>query len=190
MAFSFSAGNAPSSSPGFSFGGASSASQGTSGGLFGSSQPAFGAASSPGLGMSTPSTTAFGGGSTPSMFGAAATPSMFGTSQQQPSAGGGGFSFTPSSTQSFMGQGAGGSAFGGGAFGSSIMAGQGQQQQQQQQQLVTKDNRPIAHSSAWDDLSPQAQQYLLELEYVLCLFVCLFVCLLLIQRCLGRFFFL
>ena len=174
MAFSFSAGNVPNSSPGFSFGAASSASQGTSGGLFGSGQPAFGAASSPGLGMSTPSTTAFGGASKPSMFGAAATPSLFGTNapQQQPSAGGGAFAFTPSSTQSFMNPGTGGGAFGGGAFGS-IM---GQGQQQQQQQLLTKDNRPIAHSSAWDDLSPQAQQYLLELEYVVFVIVVVLYC--------------
>eukprot|EP00889_Picochlorum_renovo_P000483 jgi/Picre1/27513/NNA_000480.t1 len=26
-------------------------------------------------------------------------------------------------------------------------------------QLLTKDNRPVAHSSKWEDLSPQAQQY-------------------------------
>jgi hypothetical protein len=45
-------------------------------------------------------------------------------------------------------------------------------QQQQQQQapqwhnLVTKDNKPIARSTVWDEIQPQGQAYLLEIEYV------------------------
>lgn len=48
----------------------------------------------------------------------------------------------------------------------------GQQQQQQQQQgsqyhtLVTKDNKPIVRSTAWDEIQPQGQHYLLNIEYV------------------------
>jgi hypothetical protein len=54
-------------------------------------------------------------------------------------------------------------------FGAPQQAQQQQQQQQQQAagQLVTKDNRPLTHSTKWDDLSPQAQQYLMELEKVI-----------------------
>jgi hypothetical protein len=77
---------------------------------------------------------------------------MFGNAGKSP----GGFSFSPSSTQSFQNAGA--------------MTGFGSAQTQQpgggNVQLLTKDNRPVAHSSKWEDLSPQAQQYLLELEYV------------------------
>lgn len=50
------------------------------------------------------------------------------------------------------------------AFPSPLAQQQLQQQQQQQQQLVTKDHRPVTHSTVWDDLAPQAQHYLLELE--------------------------
>jgi hypothetical protein len=32
------------------------------------------------------------------------------------------------------------------------------------QALATKEGKPLAHSTKWDDMSPQAQQYLLELE--------------------------
>ena len=51
--------------------------------------------------------------------------------------------------------------------------GQQQQQQQQQQQasqyhtLVTKDNKPVVRSTAWDEMQPQGQNYLLEIECVL-----------------------
>ena len=30
--------------------------------------------------------------------------------------------------------------------------------------LVTKDNKPIARSTAWDGIQPQGQSYLLEIE--------------------------
>lgn len=169
MAFSF-GGN--TSSPSFSFGGASSAAASspfasaapTGGGLFGSqntstgfggaaSQPAFGAGSSgAGFNFSSPSTFSTPAASKPGLFGAASTPSMFGNAGKSP----GGFSFSPASTQGF--QNAGGVA----GFGSA----QNQQTAGGSMQLLTKDNRPIAHSSKWDDLSPQAQQYLLELECV------------------------
>jgi hypothetical protein len=32
------------------------------------------------------------------------------------------------------------------------------------QALATKEGKPLAHSTKWDDMSPQAQQYLLALE--------------------------
>ena len=32
------------------------------------------------------------------------------------------------------------------------------------QALVTKDGKPLTHSTKWDDISPQGQHYLLELE--------------------------
>ncbi|KAK9916411.1 hypothetical protein WJX75_002273 [Coccomyxa subellipsoidea] len=43
---------------------------------------------------------------------------------------------------------------------------QAQQQQPsaQYQVLVTKENKPILHSTAWDDIHPEGQKYLLELE--------------------------
>ena len=45
---------------------------------------------------------------------------------------------------------------------------QQQQPQQQLQQsstaLVTKDGKPLSHSTKWEDISPQGQAYLLELE--------------------------
>lgn len=141
---------------------------GTSGGLFGSqnntsfgSLPVFGAGAPAGqstLSFGTPGQgTAFGGASKPSMFGAASTPSFFGGGQAVSPSPAGGFSFTPSSTHSFLNPGTGTGI--GGTF-------QGQPATQGTQQLLTKDNRPIAHSSNWDDLNPQAQQYLLDLEYV------------------------
>jgi len=55
---------------------------------------------------------------------------------------------------------AGPSLFGGGQ----VTAAQPQHAQHAIPQLVTKENRPVTHSTKWDDLSPQAQQYLLELE--------------------------
>jgi hypothetical protein len=62
-------------------------------------------------------------------------------------------------------QGTFGSTFSGAAFGA-----QPQQQQQQQQQvsgaLSTKEGRPLTHATKWDDISPQGQAYLLELECV------------------------
>ncbi len=71
---------------------------------------------------------------------------------------------------------------GGGLFGASqpasspglglALAPFGQQQQQQQQcipqyqSLVTKDNKPIVRSTAWDEIQPQGQNYLLAIECV------------------------
>jgi hypothetical protein len=104
-------------------------------------------------------------------MGAASSPSLFG--QQTGgfgSSGAGGLMpstagpstgsslFGPSSTQSFFGKSPGG-------FGSTPQQPQGANFGMSQQ-LMTKDNRPIGHSTKWDDLSPQAQQYLLQLEYV------------------------
>ena len=171
MAFSFgnTAGTPGSSpSPFAPSGTGAGTSFGTSGGVFGSqnnttfgSQPAFGATdstgqSTPGFGTATPGQTpAFGAASKPSIFGAASTPSVFGGGAASPSPGGG-FSFTPSSTHSFLNP-AGGAPGIGGTF---------QNQQQANQQLLTKQNRPISRSTNWDELSPQAQQYLLDLEYV------------------------
>lgn len=34
----------------------------------------------------------------------------------------------------------------------------------QYQVLITKENKPIVHSTAWDDIHPEGQKYLLELE--------------------------
>lgn len=56
----------------------------------------------------------------------------------------------------------------GGAF-SFALAPQQQQQQGQGQPLqyhvlITKDNKPVQHSTAWDDIHPEGQKYLLELE--------------------------
>lgn len=41
---------------------------------------------------------------------------------------------------------------------------QQQQAQPQYQTLITKDNKPILHSTAWDDIHPEGQKYLFELE--------------------------
>ncbi len=86
-----------------------------------------------------------------------------------------------------------GPAFGGQsqpAFGSTLFGGanqpqqqpglfgiQPQQQPQQQQQgpqlqsssaaLTTKDGKPLSHATKWEDISPQGQAYLLELECAL-----------------------
>lgn len=179
MAFSF--GNTtgtpgPSPSPFAPSGTGTGTAFGTSGGLFGSqnntsfgSQPAFGASTgqgTPGFGNTTPGQTpAFGAASKPGMFGAASTPSIFGGAAAGPSTSphpAGGFSFTPSSTHSFLNP--AGNPGAGGTF-------QNQASAQAHQQLITKDNRPISLSTNWDDLSPQAQQYLLELECVWCIFL-------------------
>lgn len=153
MAFSF--GNT-SGTPGqtatpFATGTGSGTSFGTSGGLFGSQNTTAFGSSTPGQ------VPAFGAASRPGMFGAASTPSLFGGAPS-PSSGGGGFTFTPSSTHSFLNPPSAPSGIGG-AY---------QNQAQVQQQLLTRENRPISLSTNWDDLSPQAQQYLLDLEYVYC----------------------
>ena len=126
-----------------------------SGTSFGSSVGLFGSQNNTAFGSSTPGQApAFGAASRPGMFGAASTPSIFGGAPSPPS--GGGFTFTPSSTHSFLNPSSGPSGIGG-TF---------QNQVHVQQQLLTKENRPISLSTNWDDLSPQAQQYLLDLECV------------------------
>lgn len=141
MAFSFGgAASTPAfgaaSSGGFSFGGASSP-------AFGASlTPVTGATSAPSFAFATASAFGaspplFGAASSTSFFGASSTPSLFGAP-------------SPAATPSLFG---------------------GSPQQQQQQQstgtaLITKDGRPVTHSTKWEDLSPQAQQYLQELEKI------------------------
>ena len=44
--------------------------------------------------------------------------------------------------------------------------GQQQQQVSQYHTLVAKDNKPIVRSTAWDEIQPQGQHYLLDIEYV------------------------
>ena len=111
--------------------------------------PAFGAASSASLFGAAPTPSLFGAASSASLFGATPAPSLFGAAS------------TGAMTSFGFQSGAPGTAapslFGG-------MAGMQQQQQQQVTALTTKDGRPITHTSKWDDLSPQTQQYLTELE--------------------------
>lgn len=165
--FSFQASSgSTSTTPSFGFGGASS-----SGAAFGAqSQSAFGASPMPSFGATT-STPAFGAASSSSFtFNAASSPSLFGQSSAPKFGSSTGTSFggslVPSSSPSLFGQ-SSFQSFGG------VRPGFGQQppQQLQQntaaQQLLTKDNRPIAHGTKWEDLSPQAQQYLMELECVI-----------------------
>ncbi|EFN58397.1 hypothetical protein CHLNCDRAFT_56832 [Chlorella variabilis] len=132
----------------FSFGAASTPAFGAASSAaapaFGQAAPAFGAAPSPfGGGVATP---AFGASSA-SLFGATPAPSLFG----------GG----PTSAFGFQSSAAGASPSLFGAAAPTVGA-----PSQQVTALTTKDNRPITHSSKWDDLSPQTQQYLTELEKV------------------------
>lgn len=124
--------------------------------------PAFGAASAPSLFGAASSPSLFGAASAPSLFGAASTPSLFGAA---PSPG----LFGAAPTPSLFGA-AGGGAFGfqsgGGAAAPSLFGAAQPAAGQQVTALTTKDGRPITHSSKWDDLSPQTQQYLTELEKV------------------------
>jgi nucleoporin p58/p45 len=174
MAFSFNPSSTPAfgaaSAPAFSFGGASSTP------AFGApvSTPAFGAAPAGGGFGATPTPSLFGGGavSTPA-FSFASSPSLFGGNtapafgaSPSPGAFGAPSPFgAPASTPSLFGATQTTSL-----FGAPQQTQQQLQQQQQQQaaaQLVTKDNRPLTHSTKWDDLSPQAQQYLMELEKII-----------------------
>ena len=168
MAFSF--GSSQPSTSGGLFG--STQNTQNTGGLFGQQGTATpGASGAPGASpFGAPQSTPFGAApANKPLFGAASTPSMFGgaTTAATP-ASTPGFSFTPASTQSFLGNSNNALApsqpqqqFGmGSSFGASA------QQRPQHPQLLTKDNRPIAHSSNWDELNPQSQQYLLELEKV------------------------
>jgi hypothetical protein len=177
MAFSFNPSSTPAfgapSAPAFSFGGASSTP------AFGAPAitPAFGAAPAGGAFGASPAPSPFGGGgvSTPAFsfasssslfggntapaFGASPSPGAFGATQSPSPFG------APASTPSLFG-----GAQTPSLFGAPQQTQQQQQQQQQQQaaaQLVTKDNRPLTHSTKWDDLSPQAQQYLMELEKII-----------------------
>lgn len=129
---------------------------------------------------STPSFSFGGGGSAPSLFGGASTGavSLFGAATTQAPAFSG-----PQSTPAFSfstGAGLFGAPGSSPAFGvspatatPSLFGGQTQAGasvsniSSANQQLVTKDNRPITHSTKWEELSPQAQQYLLELEKVI-----------------------
>jgi hypothetical protein len=104
------------------------------------------------------------GASSGSLFGSTATPSLFGGNQaSQPGALS---TFSAPAFGASQPQGAFGSSFSGGAFG-----GQPTQQLQQQQQQVsgalsTNEGRPLTHATKWEDISPQGQAYLLELECV------------------------
>ena len=180
MVFSFGASSTAAagtaSTPGFGFGAATGGATGFGAQPQSSGSSLFGASSTPSFGASSPSSL-FGASSTPQFgastgfslgggIGAASSPSLFG--QQTGGFGSSGAGalvpstgsslFGPSSTQSFFGKSPGG-------FGSTPQQPQGANYGMSQQ-LMTKDNRPIAHSTKWDDLSPQAQQYLLQLEYV------------------------
>lgn len=89
------------------------------------------------------------------MFGAASSASLFGA---------------PASTPSLFGAASSASLFGAATPATSLFGGQpagalgAPVQQQSVTALTTKDGRPITHTSKWDDLSPQTQQYLSELE--------------------------
>jgi hypothetical protein len=138
------------------------------------STPAFGATSTPAFGAAPAATPVFGASSVPT-FGAALSP--FGGGVSTPaysfSTGGSLFGGASASTPLFGAAPAAATPFplfgGGGAtpgaFGApSPLFGAPQQQQQQPTALTTKENQTISHGTTWDDLSPQAQQYLLELE--------------------------
>lgn len=112
----------------------------------------FGAASSA---AASPFSFASQPASAPSLFGAASSASLFGA---------------PASTPSLFGAASSASLFGAATpapslFGSQPAGALGAPAQQQAvTALATKDGRPITHTSKWDDLSPQTQQYLTELE--------------------------
>ncbi|CAL8467152.1 g6688 [Coccomyxa elongata] len=179
MVFSF--GGASTSAPAFGaspspspFGGGSTA--------FGAQSSSFSFASSiPAFGASQPTASAGLFGAQPAQaFGA--PPSVFGA---QSSPGFSGFG-APASSSAFSFANTGGSLFGastpafgtggGGLFGQQqpaqfnalalIPSQQAQQAQAsaQYQVLITKENKPIVHSTAWDDIHPEGQKYLLELE--------------------------
>lgn len=162
MAFSF--GSSQPSTSGGLFGGAP-ASQ-NAGGLFGQQQQNTAGAPAPSP-FGAPQSTPFGG--TPAnkpLFGAASTPSMFGGASAPASTPS--FSFTPASTQSFLGNSNNSmmTAQPQQQLGMGSSFGAGMQQRPQHPQLLTKDNRPMVHSSNWDELNPQSQQYLLDMEKV------------------------
>ncbi|PSC72685.1 Hydroxyproline-rich glyco family [Micractinium conductrix] len=156
---------------------------GTSAPAFGQSAPAFGAspfvASTPAFSAAAGGSSLFGAASTPA-FGAASTPSLFGAA---PAASGGGL-FGAASTPSLFGAASSGGLFGTASAGAltttaapsfgfgqtgaapSLFGGAQPAAGQAVTALATKDGRPITHTSKWDDLSPQTQQYLSELEKV------------------------
>ncbi|PRW18350.1 nuclear pore complex NUP58 [Chlorella sorokiniana] len=119
-----------------------------------SSASLFGAASTPSLfgAQPAPSASLFGAASTPSLFGAASTPSLFGAQ--------------PASAPSLFGAASAGALTTFGAAPAPSLFGGQPAAGQQVTALATKDGRPITHGSKWDDLSPQTQQYLTELEKV------------------------
>ena len=168
---------------------------GGAGGLFGAASPApaaaagagglFGAsaaASSPAGGLS------FGGGlgapsaatTTPSLFGAASAGAGAGGGLFGASTGGGGL-FGASTggvaagttTPGLGGGGFGSSLFGGGAAnqpaggGGNQLALVGQQPSAAGPVLSTIDGQPVKHYTQWNELSPQSQQYLLQLEKII-----------------------
>lgn len=118
-----------------------------------------GAASTPSLFGAQPASAAslFGAASTPSLFGAASTPSLFGAASS-------GSLFGAASTPSLFGAASTGALTTFGAAPTTALFGGQPAAGQQVTALATKDGRPITHGSKWDDLSPQTQQYLTELE--------------------------
>eukprot|EP00887_Chlorella_sp_A99_P001526 scaffold8.g1526.t1 len=146
-------GSAPASSGGFSFGGASAASpfggavstpafafpsSSSAPSLFGASMPALGApVSSSAFNFASSTPSLFGGASAPSLFGGA-TPSLFGAA----------------AAPSPFGAPTPGALFGQQQVAAAASAGA----------LLTKEGRPITHGTKWDDLAPQAQGLLLEVE--------------------------
>lgn len=118
-----------------------------------------GAASTPSLFGAQPASSAslFGAASTPSLFGAASSASLFGAASS-------GSLFGAASTPSLFGAASAGALTTFGAAPAPTLFGGQPVAAQQLTALATKDGRPITHGSKWDDLSPQTQQYLTELE--------------------------
>lgn len=120
----------------------------------GTSAPAFSfgsapaAASSSAFGFSAASTSAFGAAASTPAFGAAvpaASTPAFGAAASQPAFQWGAAAAAP------------------GMFGATPAGALGNASQMASC-LVTKDNKPITHTTQWDELAPQAQQQLLLLE--------------------------
>lgn len=102
-------------------------------------------------------------------FGAASTPSLF---SGAPASAGALSLFSAPAAGAAQSQPAFGSLFGGApaqqqqlGFGQQQAAGaQGQQLPGSAAALLTKDGKPLSHATKWEDISPQGQAYLLELE--------------------------